>query len=234
MNGLERIAEAFASASAEGRRAALMPYLMGGFPDLATSREIGLAYASAGADLIELGVPFSDPAGRRPGDPCRCGDRAVRRGARRRCPARGRAAGRRARPGDRHVLRESDLCPWGRPVRRRARASGDQRPDRPRPPGRGGGSGARGVRPARPRPGAAGRPHHPGRPAGADWGERPGLRLRGLADRDHRRAVRRRRRLCRTCSARAARYADGAGRSRVRDRQRRSRRRPPRTPEPTA
>jgi tryptophan synthase alpha chain len=61
MSGLERIAEAFASARASGRRAALMPYLMGGFPDLETSRRIGLAYADAGADLIELGVPFSDP-----------------------------------------------------------------------------------------------------------------------------------------------------------------------------
>ena len=38
-----------------------MPYLMGGFPDLETSRRIGLAYAEAGADLVELGVPFSDP-----------------------------------------------------------------------------------------------------------------------------------------------------------------------------
>src|SRR4051794_41481486 len=38
-----------------------MPYLMGGFPDLATSRAIGEAYADAGADLVELGVPFSDP-----------------------------------------------------------------------------------------------------------------------------------------------------------------------------
>jgi tryptophan synthase alpha chain len=61
MTGMERIAEAFASARANGRRAALMPYLMGGFPDVETSREIGLAYADAGADLIELGVPFSDP-----------------------------------------------------------------------------------------------------------------------------------------------------------------------------
>jgi tryptophan synthase alpha chain len=61
MTGIDRIAEAFASVPANGRSAALMPYLMGGFPDLETSREIGLAYADAGADLVELGVPFSDP-----------------------------------------------------------------------------------------------------------------------------------------------------------------------------
>jgi tryptophan synthase alpha chain len=56
--GVERIARAFAD---HGRRAALMPYLMGGFPDLAVSRECVSAAAAAGADLIELGVPFSDP-----------------------------------------------------------------------------------------------------------------------------------------------------------------------------
>jgi tryptophan synthase alpha chain len=61
LNGAERIAEAFAAARADGRRAALMPYLMGGFPDLATSAAIGAAYAEAGAHLVELGVPFSDP-----------------------------------------------------------------------------------------------------------------------------------------------------------------------------
>jgi tryptophan synthase alpha chain len=61
MSGIERIAEAFAAAHANGRRAALMPYMMGGYPDAETSREIGLAYIEAGADLIELGVPFSDP-----------------------------------------------------------------------------------------------------------------------------------------------------------------------------
>lgn len=59
--GIEAIAEAFARARANGRRAALMPYLMGGYPDLETSRAIGLAYADGGADLVELGVPFSDP-----------------------------------------------------------------------------------------------------------------------------------------------------------------------------
>src|SRR3954465_3652584 len=38
-----------------------MPYLMGGYPTLDESRAIGLACADAGADLVELGVPFSDP-----------------------------------------------------------------------------------------------------------------------------------------------------------------------------
>jgi tryptophan synthase alpha chain len=59
--GIERIAGAFAGVRDGGRRAALMPYLMGGFPDLATSQAIGEAYADGGADLVELGVPFSDP-----------------------------------------------------------------------------------------------------------------------------------------------------------------------------
>ena len=58
MTGIERIAAAFAGS---GKRAALMPYLMGGFPDLDGSRAIGHAYADGGADLVELGVPYSDP-----------------------------------------------------------------------------------------------------------------------------------------------------------------------------
>jgi len=58
MSGADRIAGAFA---ARAGRAALMPYLMGGFPSLAGSREVGEAYAAGGADLVELGVPFSDP-----------------------------------------------------------------------------------------------------------------------------------------------------------------------------
>ena len=61
VSGAERIAEAFESARADGRRAALMPYLMAGYPDLERSREIARAYVDGGADLIELGVPFSDP-----------------------------------------------------------------------------------------------------------------------------------------------------------------------------
>ncbi|HEY7966315.1 MAG TPA: tryptophan synthase subunit alpha [Solirubrobacteraceae bacterium] len=56
--GEERIAAAFAQS---GKRAALMPYLMGGFPDLERSRLIGAAAAASGADMLELGIPFSDP-----------------------------------------------------------------------------------------------------------------------------------------------------------------------------
>jgi tryptophan synthase alpha chain len=58
--GVARIADAFAAARGEGR-AALMPYLMGGFPDQETATAVAGAYADSGADLIELGVPFSDP-----------------------------------------------------------------------------------------------------------------------------------------------------------------------------
>jgi tryptophan synthase alpha chain len=61
VSGTEQIAEAFERATANGRRAALMPYLMGGYPSVADSEAVGLAYARAGADLVELGVPFSDP-----------------------------------------------------------------------------------------------------------------------------------------------------------------------------
>ena len=53
-----RIEGAFAD---NGKRAALMPYLMGGYPSLDQSLAAGLAAADAGADLIELGIPFSDP-----------------------------------------------------------------------------------------------------------------------------------------------------------------------------
>jgi tryptophan synthase alpha chain len=56
--GVQRIAEAFATS---GKRAALMPYLMAGYPTLEQSIEIGRACAQAGGDLLELGVPYSDP-----------------------------------------------------------------------------------------------------------------------------------------------------------------------------
>ncbi|MHB8491843.1 MAG: tryptophan synthase subunit alpha [Solirubrobacteraceae bacterium] len=56
--GSERIAEAFAGARGS---AALMPYAMGGYPSRADSAAIGQAMVAAGADLVELGLPYSDP-----------------------------------------------------------------------------------------------------------------------------------------------------------------------------
>jgi tryptophan synthase alpha chain len=55
-----RIARAFAACRARGE-AALVTYVMGGDPDLVTSLEMALACARGGADLLEIGVPFSDP-----------------------------------------------------------------------------------------------------------------------------------------------------------------------------
>jgi tryptophan synthase alpha chain len=60
ITGEERIRAAFAAAKDEGR-AALMPYMMAGFPDRDTGLAVAAAYADAGADLVELGVPYSDP-----------------------------------------------------------------------------------------------------------------------------------------------------------------------------
>lgn len=54
------IAAAFARARAEGR-VALIPYVMAGYPDLPMSEEVAVALCAAGADVLELGMPFSDP-----------------------------------------------------------------------------------------------------------------------------------------------------------------------------
>ena len=59
-SGTQRISWAFQQAREAGR-AALMPYFTLGYPDTPTSLEVIEAIAEAGADLIELGVPFSDP-----------------------------------------------------------------------------------------------------------------------------------------------------------------------------
>lgn len=50
------------AACKDAGRAALVVYVTAGDPDGATSTEVVLAAASAGADVIELGVPFSDPS----------------------------------------------------------------------------------------------------------------------------------------------------------------------------
>lgn len=55
-----RMDKRFADLAAEGRPA-LVTYFMGGDPDYASSLEIMKALPKAGADVIELGMPFSDP-----------------------------------------------------------------------------------------------------------------------------------------------------------------------------
>jgi tryptophan synthase alpha chain len=58
--GARRIAAAFATARQAGR-IALIPYVVAGYPDAATSLRIALAAIDAGADLLEIGLPYSDP-----------------------------------------------------------------------------------------------------------------------------------------------------------------------------
>ena len=58
--GGRRIGAAFATARKEGRTA-LVPYVVAGYPDLDTSYEAALACIDAGADVLEIGLPYSDP-----------------------------------------------------------------------------------------------------------------------------------------------------------------------------
>ena len=57
---MDRIAETFARARQE-KRAAFVAYLCAGDPDFETSLDACRAVIAAGADVLELGVPFSDP-----------------------------------------------------------------------------------------------------------------------------------------------------------------------------
>jgi len=57
---MSALARAFEQARLAGR-AAFIPYLTGGDPDLTTSERLLRALAKGGADIIEIGVPFSDP-----------------------------------------------------------------------------------------------------------------------------------------------------------------------------
>lgn len=58
--GAPTIGERFSQRLEEGR-AALIPYICAGFPDRQKSLDLMRAAAGAGADVIELGIPFSDP-----------------------------------------------------------------------------------------------------------------------------------------------------------------------------
>jgi tryptophan synthase alpha chain len=57
---MNRIDRTFAALRARGEKA-LIPYVMLGDPDVETTEALALAAAAAGADLLEIGIPFSDP-----------------------------------------------------------------------------------------------------------------------------------------------------------------------------
>ena len=60
MSGAERIRASFASAAGEGRTA-LIAYILSGYPSDADALAAAEAALAAGADMLEIGVPFSDP-----------------------------------------------------------------------------------------------------------------------------------------------------------------------------
>ena len=185
VTGAERLADAFASAAG---RAALMPYLMGGFPTLAQSLAIGEACVAAGADVLELGVPVLGSARRRAGDP-RGGHAGARRGRDRRRRARGRRRARRATSRSCSCATRTWCWPRESSASRRgwrdAGVSGLIVPDLPleeAPEVLAACDGAR--RRAR----AARRAHDPGRAPRGDRRARPRLPLHGLGRRHDRRA----------------------------------------------
>jgi tryptophan synthase alpha chain len=57
---MNRIVEKFAALQAAGKKA-LVVYIGAGDPHLSATRDLALAFDAAGVDVLELGVPFSDP-----------------------------------------------------------------------------------------------------------------------------------------------------------------------------
>ena len=123
-------------------RAALMPYLMGGFPTLEQSLRIGEACVQAGADVIELGVPYSDPLADGPVIHA-AGTRALAAGAN----VAGVLEVARALSASVPVVlmcyANMVFAPGVGGVRRAPRADRGVRADRARPAARGGAGGAR-------------------------------------------------------------------------------------------
>ena len=162
-----------------------MPYLMAGFPTREGAAAIGRAYVQEGADLVELGLPFSDPLA----------DGPVIHAAGTTALANGTTLGDALSlcedlAGDLPVVVMGYVnLVLARGAQAFARAladAGGQRSDRSRSSAGGVRRGPRGLR----RGGAgAGAPRRPDEPAPAPGGHRPArarLRLRGVRGRHHR------------------------------------------------
>jgi len=57
---MSKISKTFEKLRSEGRKA-LIPFITAGYPDISTTEKFIYELEKSGADLIELGVPFSDP-----------------------------------------------------------------------------------------------------------------------------------------------------------------------------
>lgn len=75
---MNRIEEVFNDLRKKGKRA-FIPYIMAGDPDLDRTREVILLFERAGADMVELGIPFTDPLADGPTIQ-RASERALQRG----------------------------------------------------------------------------------------------------------------------------------------------------------
>ena len=75
---MSRISDTFSKLKADGRKA-LIPYITAGFPFAAITPSLMHGMVEAGADVIELGVPFSDPMADGPTIQ-RAGDKAIANG----------------------------------------------------------------------------------------------------------------------------------------------------------
>ena len=212
LSGIERIAAAFAQT---GKRAALMPYLMGGYPTLADSIEIGEACVRAGADIIELGMPYSDPLADGPVIHA-AGTQALQAGANVAGVLEVARALAQSVPVVLMCYANMVFAPGAEAfVERLAKtgASGLIVPDLPLGEAPGGGGGMQGARAGA---GAAGGAHDHAGALGGDRRERAGLHVHGLG-RGHDRRARRAGRALRAGRGAGEGEHAGAGRAGLRD-----------------